>query len=69
MKTIGYVDPAWSTKAAIKEKIQRDDEITWSKRRVPKLNPANKPHKFELTETAKFVFGSAIEFVSSIPKL
>ena len=66
MKTVGYVDRDWSTRTAIEDKIQLDDVTAWSKRRVPKLNSANKPHKFELTETAKFVFGRSVQLFSSM---
>jgi hypothetical protein len=66
MKTIGYVDPDWSAKGAIEEKIRLDDAVGWSKRRVPKLDLANKPLKFELTETARFVFGRSVHLFSSI---
>jgi hypothetical protein len=47
----------------------KEDWYDWAQRPSEKVEYNYKPAKFELSETAKHVFGSAIHFISSLPKL
>lgn len=59
----------WTLEEAIKERVQKEDWYQWAQKPDEPLVNNYKPSEFHLSETAKHVFGSAIEFISSIPKL
>lgn len=71
MKTIGYVDTKWKPprKSKLELQIEREDAEYWASKEdeVPEYNYT--PSKFELTETAKHVFGSTVHFIKQLPKL
>jgi hypothetical protein len=69
MKKLGYTNPRWSLKIAVQQQVELEDRIAWAKRNEPISQYVHKPSKFELSTTAKHVFGSAIHFISSFPKL
>lgn len=69
MNKIGWTDPKWSPKTALQLEIEREDLLAWANRKVEPLKYEYKPAEFHLTETAKYVFGSVIHFISSLPKL
>jgi hypothetical protein len=62
---IGYVP----TREDIEEEVRRDDLKYWASRPEPKLMYDYRPLKLKLTNTAKYVFGRSIHFITAIPKL
>lgn len=62
---IGYQPDTLCTR----KDLEKFDTIWWASRPVEPLVNNYKPQKFELTETAKYVFGSTVHFIKAIPKL
>jgi hypothetical protein len=69
MKKLGYADPKWSLREAVRKQIELEDRVAWARSsdEVPKY--VYKKERLHLGETASHVFGSAVQFISSIPKL
>lgn len=56
----------WTVEQAIKERVEKEDIYQWAMRPTPPLVNNYKPQRFELTETAKHVFGSAVHLVNIV---
>lgn len=69
MKTIGKTDARWSLQQAIQQQIEKESWLEWSKKSVTTVTYDYRPTSLKLSETAKYVFGSTIHFVKSLPKL
>lgn len=52
----------WSIQKAIEDRVKLEDMVEWAQKPVPKFEYTEKPYKFELTETAKYVFAKGIRF-------
>jgi hypothetical protein len=59
----------WSVKDAIEERVRQEDLAMWAAKPNPPIVNKPLPPKQEWSKTAKHVFGSAIQFISSLPKL
>lgn len=66
MKKLGVTDPKWSIQKAIQEQIEKESWLEWSKQKTPVLVNNYKPQKFELTETAKYVFSKGVHLARSV---
>lgn len=50
----------WSIQEEIKKRVEEESWYEWSQKSTPVLVNNYKPQKFDLTETAKHVFGKSI---------
>jgi hypothetical protein len=65
--TIMFNHADWSVQEEIRKRVERESWIEWAQKAAPEVENNYKPQSFELSETAKYVFGKGIsKFVHSV---
>lgn len=57
---LGYTDPEWGLKEAIRKQVAREDQVAWAQGEEPEFAPPPPLSSTKWNPTAKYVFGRGI---------
>lgn len=69
MRKLGFADPTWTLREAIKKQVEIEDRVVFAKQPVAEITHDYTPKKFELSLTAKEAFGKGIYYVNLLRKI
>lgn len=69
MKKLGFADPTWTLREAIKKQVEIEDRVVFAKQPVAEITRDYTPQKFELSFAAKEAFTKGIHYVNLLRKI